>query len=100
MGIDVQNMAANSMFSAVKHIDWAVGLDVLKWILGNDIPKHETLGLAFGYTELVVHAHDYASGLMGVDCYVTAPSDSLLQQIREEAIRKEELLIRNIGNEE
>ena len=91
MGIDVQNAAANSQFSAVKHIDRAVEESIRQWFLGEGIPKHQTLGLASGFTELVVHAHDYFSSLGGVNSHQTAPSDDLLRKIHEEAIRKETL---------
>ncbi len=86
MGIDVMNTAANCQYSVVKRIDMAVETSIRQWLVGEGIPKHQSLGLASGYTDLIVNAHPYwfvPSSTSG------EPSAELLRQIREEAIRKE-----------
>ena len=86
MGIDVMNTAANCQYSVVKRIDMAVETSIRQWLNGEGIPKHQSLGLASGYTDLIVNAHPYwfvPSSTSG------EPSAELLRQIREEAIRKE-----------
>ena len=95
MGIDVQNPAVNSQFSAVKHIDRAVEESVRQWYDGEDIPKHQTLGLASGFTELIVHNHYYIASLGKMQSTKAPPSEDLLRQIHEEAVRKEELKMKN-----
>lgn len=92
MGIDVESTAVNSQFSAVKHIDWVVETYVLKWASGVDIPKHQSLGLASTYTGLVTNVHPY--------WYVHfsnsgEPSVDLFGQIHDEAVRMEELRMKN-----
>jgi len=87
MGIDVVNTAANCQYSAVKRIDLVVGESIRKWFTGEGMDKHLTLGLAAGYTYVDINAHNYwfapseSSG---------KPSEELLWQIHEEAIKKEE----------
>lgn len=87
MGIDVVNTAANCQYSAVKRIDMVVGESIRKWFTGEGMDKHLTLGLAAGYTYVDINAHNYwfvpseSSG---------KPSEELLWQIHEEAIKKEE----------
>ena len=87
MGIDVVNTVANCQYSAVKRIDMVVGESIRKWFTGEGMDKHLTLGLASGYTDLIVNAHPYwfvPSSTSG------EPSAELLRQIHEEAIKKEE----------
>lgn len=92
MGIDVESTAVNSQFSAVKHIDWVLESYVIKWFSGVGNPKHQSLGLASTYTGLVTNVHPY--------WYVHfsnggEPSGDLFRQIHEEAVRMEELKMKN-----
>ena len=86
MGIDVMNTAANCQYSVVKRIDMAVETSIRQWLAGEGIPKHQSLGLASGYTDLFVNAHPYWFVPSSIS---EEPSAELLRQIREEAIRKE-----------
>jgi len=92
MGIDVENYAVNSQYSAVKHIDWAVEESIVKWFSGEGMAKHQTLGLASGYTEMKVHFRPY--WVLRIR-NLNAPSDEVLKQLHEEAIRKEELKMKS-----
>lgn len=55
MGIDAQAISSRSPYSTVKHIDRAVALCIEQWLSSEGMPKHQTLGLADGYTEVVTH---------------------------------------------
>ena len=81
MGIDIDDDAYYfKPFSAVKHIDRAVALCIGQWLSSEGMPKHQTLGLASGYTEVVKHWEWTEQN---------APDEDVLQAIHEEAIRKE-----------
>lgn len=54
MDTDLQLYSARLPFSIVKHLDAAVEDWILKWEKGEVQPKHQDLGLASGYVELVV----------------------------------------------
>jgi len=69
-------------FSAVKHIDRAVALCIGQWLSSEGMPKHQTLGLASGYTEVVKH-WEWTDQ--------EATDEDVLNAIHEEAIRKESL---------
>lgn len=87
MGIDVMSRASNSQYSVVKRIDMGISESIRQWLDGEGIPKHQTLGLASGYTSLYLNTHNYwfvPSESRG------EPSEELLWQIHEEAIKKEE----------
>lgn len=81
MGIDIDDDASYfKPFSAVKYIDRAVALCIGQWLSSEGMPKHQTLGLASGYTEVVKHWEWTEQD---------APDEDVLQAIHEEAIRKE-----------
>ena len=86
VGIDNEAVSAHCNFSVVKHIDRAVEQCIGQWLSAEGMPKHQTFGLAAGYTEVVVHPftddskHRFAATL----------SDEMKQSIHQEAIRKEE----------
>lgn len=87
MGIDVMNRASNSQYSVVKRIDMGISESIRQWLDGEGIPKHQILGLASGCTSLYLNTHNYwfvPSESRG------EPSEELLWQIHEEAIKKEE----------
>ena len=81
VGIDHDDNAAYYRpFSAVKHIDRAVALCIGQWLSSEGMPKHQTLGLASGYTEVVKHWEWTDQN---------EPNEDVLNAIHEEAIRKE-----------
>ena len=87
MGIDVMSRASNSQYSVVKRIDMGISESIRQWLDGEGIPKHQILGLASGCTSLYLNTHNYwfvPSESRG------EPSEELLWQIHEEAIKKEE----------
>jgi len=92
MGIDVMNTAANCQYSVVKRIDMVVETSIRQWLTGEGIPKHQSLGLASGYTDLFVNAHPYWFVPSSTS---EEPSHELLQQIHEEAVRMENLKMEN-----
>lgn len=51
---DMQLYSSRLPFSIVKHLDEGVEDWILKWEKGEALPKHQDLGLASGYVELVV----------------------------------------------
>ena len=85
VGIDVENVSCK--LSVVKHIDRAVGLCIGQWLSAEGMPKHQVLGLKEGYTGVSVHLDTDDLLLPIYNRYIT---EALLQQIHEDAIRKEE----------
>ena len=82
MGIDIDDDAYYfKPFSAVKHIDRAVALCIRQWLSSEGMPKHQTLGLASGYTEVVMHPEWWL--------YEETPDEAVFSTIHKEAIRKE-----------
>lgn len=87
MGVDTTQISTHCHFSAVKHIDRAVSRCISQWLSADGMPKHQTLGLADGYTEVIIHPIiDLYAGL-----FRQRVSDELQRSIHETAIRKEEL---------
>lgn len=85
MGIDADVTGARCPFAAVKHIDRAVAECIDQWLTSEGMPKHQTLGLADGYTEVVVHQYDFSIQ----KSYKEYLTDELRAKIHQEAIRKE-----------
>ena len=54
MGIDTYCDSSNSSLSTVKHIDRAIALCIEQWLSPEGMPKHQSLGLADGYTGVEV----------------------------------------------
>ena len=74
--------------SVVKHIDRAMNLCIRQWLSDEGMPKHQSLGLASGYTEVV---HTYQEYLSPYDVEVLEQlTDEKLKEIHETALRKEE----------
>ena len=89
MGVNAYYDSSNSSLSAVKHIDRAVALCISQWLSPEGMPKHQSLGLADGYTGVEVQP---ANSLFYsvLDYFNIAPlTDELRTKIHEEAIRKE-----------
>ncbi len=85
VGIDVDRFNFNCNMSILKHVDRAVGLCISQWLSPEGMPKHQVLGLKEGYTSVALHLDDYYSE--EYNKYIT---ETLRQQIHEDAIRKEE----------
>ena len=85
VGIDATVTSPHCPFSAVKHIDRAVALCIGQWLATAGMPKHQVLGLADGYTELVVHPYTNSHK----QAFSKQMTDALLSKIHNDAIRKE-----------
>ena len=85
MGIDVAYSSMRCPISAVKHIDRAVSLCISQWLSPDGMPKHQTLGLADGYTGVEVET----ANSMFYDIIGDVLTDELRNQIHNEAMRKE-----------
>lgn len=88
MGVDVAAQMPNSQYSVVKHVDWVMMDNIEHWFFGEGMPKHQSLGLASGYTELKVHQREYLTPEISMGRRPI--SEELLKQIHEEAVKKEE----------
>lgn len=55
VGIDSYSDNYFSSYSIVKHIDRAVAHSIRKWLTDGAMPKHQLLGLADGYTEVILN---------------------------------------------
>ncbi len=86
MGVDVERVSPNTQQAAVKHVDRAVEQTIGRWLSPEGMPKHQSLGLASGYTEVLL------SPVVGVFTTLTygVLDDGLRKTIHEEAIIKEE----------
>ena len=102
-GIDVFNDSYFSTYSIVKHIDRAVAHSIDLWLSEGAMPKHQSLGLAEGYTEVVLNPIN--------DIYIWVPegyegdtqptlTQEMKQAMHEEAVRKEKLLMKSEEYEE
>lgn len=91
-GIDIYNDNYYSQYSIVKHIDSAVEQCIRQWITNGTMPKHQLLGLAEGFTEVILNPN--------TNIYIWAPSwyegttvpcltPEMKQEMHEEAVRKE-----------
>ena len=85
VGIDCAAVSAHCNFSIVKHIDLAVQQCIEQWLSPEGMPKHQTFGLADGFTGVEVHPYTDDSKR----CFASLLSSDLQQRIHEEAIRKE-----------
>ena len=86
MGINNPQTSIYSPCSVVKHIDRAVIKCIGQWLSAESMPKHQTLGLSSGYTEVVLHPYSNFSKTT-VQKYLT---DAVMNEIHQKAIRKEE----------
>jgi basic membrane protein A len=93
VGIDIYNDYYYSAYSIVKHVDRAVANSLRQWLTDGALPKHQSLGLAEGYTEVILNPVR--------DIYIWTPAGyegdtapcltpEMKQEIHEEAVRKEE----------
>lgn len=84
-GIDHDVLSPNSPISCVKHIDRALELCIRQWLSPQGLPKHQSLGLADGYTEVIRHFYNDRDREI-VDFFIT---DSIMNVIRQDAIKQE-----------
>ena len=93
VGIDIYNDNYYSSYSIVKHVDRAVAQCIGQWLTDGSMPKHQILGLADGFTEVILNP--------GRDIYIWTPlgyeedtvprlTPEMKQGMYEEAMRKEE----------
>lgn len=87
MGIDKEYRTPRSRLSVVKHIDRAVDRCIRQWLSSEGMPKHQSLGLASGYTEVVRTYMDYPEQYM-VEVHEQLTEEKL-KEIHETALRKE-----------
>jgi basic membrane lipoprotein Med (substrate-binding protein (PBP1-ABC) superfamily) len=88
IGIDKEYHARNSLLSVVKHIDQAVSRCIRQWLSGDGMPKHQSLGLVSGYTEVI---HTYKNYLTPYDVEIMEQlTEEKLKEIHEMALGKEE----------
>ena len=80
IGMDADDQAYFTPFTAVKHIDRAVMRCIGQWLSPEGMPKHQVLGLADGYTEVAKY-WEWA--------LVDVPDEARLHAIHEEAVRRE-----------
>ena len=90
VGIDAASNSTSSSLSVVKHIDRAVSLCISQWLSADGMPKHQTLGLADGYTGVEVTTdNSLFYDLLTYNLSADVLTDELRTKIHEEAVRKE-----------
>lgn len=85
VGIDCPVVSSRCNFSVVKHVDQAINRCIEQWLSPEGMPKHQTFGLADGYTGVEIHPYSDDSKRR----FAESLSDALKQSIHQEAIRKE-----------
>jgi len=91
VGIDYFYDSYYSVYSVVKHIRRTMDTCIRQWLSGKGIPKHQSLGLASGYTEVIINRPiiiRIPKGYQGTT--VPTLTEEMKQAIHEEAVRKEE----------
>jgi len=93
VGIDIYYDNYFSAYSVVKHIDRALARSIEQWFNDGTLPKHQTLGLADGSTEVILNPSKdiiiwTPSGYQGETVPHLTPD--MKKDIHEEAVRKEE----------
>jgi basic membrane protein A len=92
-GVDSFYDSYYSVYSIVKHISRAMDLCIRQWLSGEGIPKHQTLGLASGYTEVILNRPVEIWEPEGYEGEtVPTLTEEMKQAIHEEAVKKEESL--------
>lgn len=86
VGVDKIIRSAACYYTAVKHTDRAAEYCIQQWLSEEGLPKHQTLGLAEGYTELVFcPVLDYL-----LEEFAKLYPEEQRDALRQEAIEKEE----------
>ncbi len=93
VGIDSFYDSYYSAYSVVKHISRAMEHCIRQWLSAEGIPKHQTLGLASGYTEVILNRPVEIWEPEGYEGEtVPTLTEEMKQAIHEEAVKKEESL--------
>ena len=90
-GIDDFYESYFSAYSIVKRVGQAMDNCIRQWLSGDGIPKHQSLGLASGYTGVILNRPFEIwtpEGYQGET--VPTLTEEMRQAIHEEAVRKEE----------
>lgn len=93
IGIDTYYDSYFSPYSVVKHIDRALAQTIRQWLTNGTMPKHQSLGLKEGYTEVILNPNQSINiwtpvGYEGTTVPTLTPE--MKQEMHEEAVRKEE----------
>ena len=88
VGVDKEFRTPFSHLSVVKHIDQAVIQCIRQWLSIEGMPKHQSLGLASGFTEVIrTYADHYEQYPIEI---FEELNEEKLKEIHETALRKEE----------
>lgn len=85
MGVDVTINSDACPFSAVKYMDHAVRHCIGQWLSAEGLPKHQSLGLAEGYTGVTFNMMSALNSW----AYQGEMTDEIIKATYEEAVRKE-----------
>ena len=91
-GIDTYYDNYTSQYSILKHIDRALAQCIRQWYTDGKIPKHQTLGLEEGYTEVILNKvrKIYIWEPPGYDGdTIPCLTPEMKQEMHKEAVRKE-----------
>ena len=88
VGVDKEYRHPRSHLSVVKRIDQAVVRCIRQWLSSEGMPKHQSLGLASGFTEVIRTYTDH-SELYPIET-LEELNEEKLKEIHETALRKEE----------
>lgn len=88
VGVDKEYHAPHSNLSVVKHIDRAMDRCIRQWLSTEGMPKHQSLGLASGFTEVIRTYMAYPERFYAE--IFEELNEEKLKEIHETALRKEE----------
>ena len=88
VGIDHEYHARRSSLSVVKHIDQAMDRCIRQWLSNEGMPKHQSLGLESGFTEVTRTYMSYPDQYRAE--VLEELNEEKLKEIHETALRKEE----------
>lgn len=87
VGIDNEYHARRSRLSVVKHIDQAMDHCIRQWLSSEGMPKHQSLGLESGFTEVTRTYMNYPDQYWAE--ILEQLNEEKLKEIHETALRKE-----------
>lgn len=93
VGIDSYYDNYFSPYSIVKHIDRALEQSIRQWLAQGTMPKHQTLGLKEGFTEVIMNpvtSIDIWTPVGYEGTTVPVLTEEMVKEMKEEAMRKEE----------
>lgn len=92
VGVDTFYDNYSSQYSIVKHIDRALAQCIRQWFTEGTMPKHQTLGLKEGYTEVILNPirNIHIWEPLGYDGdTIPCLTPEMKQEMHKEAVRKE-----------